>query len=195
MPTSRDGGPWVPSWIPISVNPDVGRGWVRVKRWADPPVAHGTATWYFLSTGYKGQEYSIENGVIVGETTWKSDGSVRDSYRLFAAYLDERGEGELLERLQYVDTKIYLPDDILVKVDRTSMANSLELRVPFLDHETVSFLFSLPSRLRMRGLEKKYILKQAVKGLLPPRIIGGRKRGFNVPVARWLRSVSTSNSS
>ncbi len=99
MPTSRDGGPWVPSWIPISVNPDVGRGWVRVKRWADPPVAHGTATWYFLSTGYKGQEYSIENGVIVGETTWKSDGSVLSQHRV----RDEHGNlvdpyGEKAER-------------------------------------------------------------------------------------------------
>jgi asparagine synthase (glutamine-hydrolysing) len=106
---------------------------------------------------------------------------------VFAEHFDACRGGDLLDRLQYVDVKVYLPDDILVKVDRTSMANSLEVRVPFLDHEVVAFVTSLPSSLRMRGLTKKYLLKLAVRDLLPPETVRGRKRGFNVPVGRWLR--------
>jgi len=111
----------------------------------------------------------------------------RDSFQAFATHFAAHKAGELLDRLQYVDTKVYLPDDILVKVDRMSMAHSLEVRVPFLDHEVVEFVASLPPDLRMHGLTKKYILKQAVCRLLPRDIVRGRKRGFNVPIGRWLR--------
>lgn len=114
--------------------------------------------------------------------------SGRESFRVFAERFEERRGGELLDRLQYADVKVYLPDDILVKVDRMSMAHSLEVRVPYLDHELVEFVFSLPSRLRLRGLTKKYILKKAIGSHLPPGIVGGRKRGFNVPIGRWLRT-------
>ena len=94
--------------------------------------------------------------------------------------------GDLLGRMQYVDTKLYLPDDILVKTDRMSMANSLEARVPFLDHRVVEFAAALPPDLRLRRLTKKYLLRRAFAGVLPPPVVRGRKRGFNVPVAAWL---------
>jgi asparagine synthase (glutamine-hydrolysing) len=110
-----------------------------------------------------------------------------DSFQVFARHFAAHPEGALLDRLQYVDIKLYLPDDILVKVDRMSMAHSLEVRVPFLDHEVVGFVAALPADLRMRGLSKKYILRQAVRKLLPRHIVHGRKRGFNVPIGRWLR--------
>jgi asparagine synthase (glutamine-hydrolysing) len=92
-----------------------------------------------------------------------------------------------LTKLQHIDLKIYLPDDILVKADRMSMANSLEARVPFLDHRVVEFAASLPSGLKIRGLTKKYILRRTMSRHLPAKILKGRKRGFNVPIAIWLR--------
>jgi asparagine synthase (glutamine-hydrolysing) len=110
-----------------------------------------------------------------------------DSFETFAGHFAQCTQRELLDRLQYVDIKVYLPDDILVKVDRMSMAHSLEVRVPFLDLDVVEFAASLPAAARVKGMTKKYILKQAVKRLLPSQIINGRKRGFNVPLAGWMR--------
>jgi asparagine synthase (glutamine-hydrolysing) len=110
-----------------------------------------------------------------------------DSFETFARHFAQCSQRELLDRLQYVDIKVYLPDDILAKVDRMSMAHSLEVRVPFLDLDVVTFAASLPSAARVNGWTKKFILKQAVKRLLPAQIINGRKRGFNVPLAGWMR--------
>jgi asparagine synthase (glutamine-hydrolysing) len=94
---------------------------------------------------------------------------------------------DVLTKLQHIDTKIWLPDDILVKADRMSMAHSLETRVPFLDHRVVEFAASLPPHLKLRRLTKKYILKRAMSGHLPSEVLKGKKRGFNVPVPIWLR--------
>jgi len=110
-----------------------------------------------------------------------------DSFGVFGQYFAQRRAEAPLDRMQYVDLKVYLPDDILTKVDRMSMANSLEVRVPLLDHEVVEFVMSLPPSLRMSGFAKKYVLKQAMRTLLPASVVGGRKRGFNVPVGRWIR--------
>jgi asparagine synthase (glutamine-hydrolysing) len=92
-----------------------------------------------------------------------------------------------LARLQDVDFAIYLVDDLLVKTDRASMAHSLEARVPFLDSVVTNFAFSLPARARVRGFSKKVLLRRAVAPLLPDRIVNGRKRGFSIPAAAWLR--------
>ena len=114
-------------------------------------------------------------------------GETADSFETFAGHFAQCSQRELLDRLQYVDIKVYLPDDILVKVDRMSMAHSLEVRVPFLDLDVVEFAASLPVRARVNGWTKKYLLRQAVRRLLPSQIINGRKRGFNVPLAGWMR--------
>src|SRR5262245_11339963 len=90
-----------------------------------------------------------------------------------------------LERLLYLDSKTYLPGDILVKVDRMSMANSLELRSPLLDHRLIEFAQTIPASLKLRGLETKYILKRAAAGLIPEEIINRPKQGFDVPIRRW----------
>ena len=92
-----------------------------------------------------------------------------------------------LARMQDVDLGIYLVDDLLVKTDRLSMAHSLELRVPFLDREVAEFAFSLPTRHKVRGLAKKRLLRQALAPLLPREIVHGRKQGFSIPIAAWLR--------
>ena len=94
---------------------------------------------------------------------------------------------ELLARLQDVDARTYLVDDLLVKTDRASMAHSLEARVPFLDVEVDSFAGALPTRLKVRGRRKKVLLRRAAEPLLPAEIVQGRKRGFSIPAAAWLR--------
>jgi asparagine synthase (glutamine-hydrolysing) len=89
--------------------------------------------------------------------------------------------------LQDVDFGIYLVDDLLVKTDRASMAHSLEARVPFLDTVVTNFAFSLPVRHKVRGLSKKRLLRKAAAPLLPKEVVHGRKRGFSIPAAAWLR--------
>ncbi len=111
---------------------------------------------------------------------------LEDPMRLYRDVYDCCPANDVISRLQHVDLKVYLPDDILVKADRMSMANSLELRVPFLDHRVVEFAASLPPRLKLRRLTKKYILRHAMARLLPPEILRGEKRGFNVPIPIWL---------
>ena len=92
-----------------------------------------------------------------------------------------------LARLQDIDFGIYLVDDLLVKTDRASMAHSLEVRVPFLDPLVTNFAFALPTRHKVRGLSKKVLLRKAVAPLLPREVVHGRKRGFSIPAAAWLR--------
>jgi asparagine synthase (glutamine-hydrolysing) len=86
----------------------------------------------------------------------------------------------------YFDVCTWLPNDVLVKVDRTSMAHSLEVRAPFLDHRLVEFAFSLPPGEHLRGLEKKRLLRRAMRGVLPDSILNRRKRGFSAPVGSWM---------
>lgn len=92
-----------------------------------------------------------------------------------------------LSRLLYVDLKSYLPGDILVKVDRMGMANSLETRAPLLDYRLVEFAASLPPHLKLKDRTTKYILKKSVSRLLPPDVLVRRKQGFSVPLAHWFR--------
>lgn len=96
-------------------------------------------------------------------------------------------EWSLLDRMLYIDTKTWLPDDLLVKADKMTMANSLELRVPLLDHHVLEFAASLPAHFKIQGRETKRVLKAACARLLPPAIVHRRKAGFPVPYDAWLR--------
>ena len=107
-----------------------------------------------------------------------------DIYR--ARYAETEG-ADPLARLQDVDFGIYLVDDLLVKTDRASMAHSLEARVPFLDSVVTNFAFALPAKHKVRGLSKKVLLRKAAAPLLPREVVHGRKRGFSIPAAAWLR--------
>jgi asparagine synthase (glutamine-hydrolysing) len=89
-------------------------------------------------------------------------------------------------RLLYLDAKTYLPGDILTKVDRMSMAVSLEARVPLLEHKLVEFVSRMPASLKMRGQESKYVFKRAVRGLVPDEILDRPKQGFGVPISEWI---------
>ncbi|MBT6052775.1 MAG: asparagine synthase (glutamine-hydrolyzing) [Candidatus Scalindua sp.] len=93
-----------------------------------------------------------------------------------------------LDEIIYCYSKFYLPDDILTKVDRASMATSLEVRSPFLDVEFAEFANRIPSRLKMKGLTRKYILKRSLQNKIPKEILYRKKKGFGIPLTRWLKN-------
>jgi len=93
-----------------------------------------------------------------------------------------------LDRALYVDAKFYMQNDVLTKVDRMSMANSLEVRSPLLDQKIMDFMASVPASLKLKGNRGKHILKEAMKSQLPSGIINRPKQGFSIPVGEWLRS-------
>lgn len=95
-------------------------------------------------------------------------------------------EADALQRMLYVDTKTWLVDNLLLKADKMTMAASVELRVPFLDHRLVEFATTLPAHLKIRDSQGKWVLKESLAGRLPDAIIHRRKLGFPVPVKRWL---------
>lgn len=111
-----------------------------------------------------------------------------DSLGVLQHYYDRAGTDDLLSRIQYVDIKTYLPDDILAKVDRASMAVSLEVRAPLLDHQLMEHVAAIPSSLKLRGRTGKYIFKKALEPVLPQEILYRSKQGFAVPLAQWFRA-------
>ncbi|MGH9944086.1 MAG: asparagine synthase (glutamine-hydrolyzing) [Pyrinomonadaceae bacterium] len=117
----------------------------------------------------------------------KRAGGGADVYAAARALYETCDATDAIERSQYLDTKLYLAEDILTKVDRTSMAVSLEVRAPFLDRRVVEFAAALPLSYKLRGLNTKYILKQAIAPLVPRFVTRRGKKGFGVPVAEWLK--------
>ncbi len=106
----------------------------------------------------------------------------------FAVHFENCNQYEGINRDLYLDLKTYMVDDILVKVDRMSMAASLEVRAPLLDYKIVEFAFSLPSHFKVRGPVTKWFFKKAMEGILPDEIIYRRKEGFSIPIKNWLRT-------
>lgn len=111
----------------------------------------------------------------------------QDSSRLLENWFAAANGAGVLDATLLTDQMTYLPNDLLVKVDIASMANSLEARSPFLDHKVIEFAASLPENLKMRGFETKSLLKKAAARLVPPDVIYRRKMGFGVPVGKWFR--------
>ena len=101
--------------------------------------------------------------------------------------MEQCDDGDSLLQGQFVDIGLYLPGDILTKVDRTSMAHSLEVRAPFLDHEFVEWGVRLPAALKLKGTEGKWILKKSLEGLLPREILYRTKQGFATPLTQVFR--------
>jgi len=93
-----------------------------------------------------------------------------------------------LDQMLYVDAKVWLPDDLLIKADKMTMANGLELRVPFLDHKLVEFAATLPNASKLSGKGEKTMLRKAMRGVLPDAIIDRPKKGFPIPIESWLRT-------
>lgn len=109
-----------------------------------------------------------------------------DSYEVHEQHHRAGAGFDRVTRFQYTDANVYLVDNVLTKIDRLSMAHSLEVRVPLLTTPVMEFAFSLPGRLKMPGYRTKRLLRQAMAPALPSRIAGMRKRGFNAPLPRWL---------
>ncbi|MBI3895003.1 MAG: asparagine synthase (glutamine-hydrolyzing) [Acidobacteria bacterium] len=120
-----------------------------------------------------------------------SDGKARDPEEKlrehFLPYFRQVEGRSPLDRMLYADTKIWLPDDILLKADKMTMANALELRVPFLDHKLVEFCAGLPTKFKLHGFQDKFLLRQAMGKVLPKPILERPKKGFPVPTGEWLR--------
>ncbi len=114
------------------------------------------------------------------------DAGLAPTLRLFEGAAADVDPADLLTRLLAVDTRIGLEGDMLVKADRMTMAVSLEGRVPLLDHPLVEFVARIPSRLKMKGFEKKYLLRRVMRSRLPKETLDGPKQGFNVPIPAWI---------
>jgi asparagine synthase (glutamine-hydrolysing) len=173
----------------------------RLARWARPVVERLPSSSAKASFDYKAKRFvrgahlpPLERHhawkeIFSSEARTELTGrrSAFDPVELLRARFAETEGAELLARLQDVDLGLYLVDDLLVKTDRASMAHSLEARVPFLDPVVTNFALALPTRHKVRGLRKKVLLRKAVEPLVPGKILGGRKRGFSIPAAAWLR--------
>ncbi|MCW6037234.1 asparagine synthase (glutamine-hydrolyzing) [Spirulina subsalsa FACHB-351] len=114
--------------------------------------------------------------------------SEKDTYHIAFQHQHNSQAQEAVNQLLYCDLKMYLEGDILPKVDRASMANSLEVRVPLLNHTLVEYVAQIPHSMKLHGLTTKYILKQTMKNHLPPQVLRRGKKGFNMPVAKWFTS-------
>lgn len=124
---------------------------------------------------------------LVNEETKHRIGDYHPFY-ITKDYYEKADTEDHFAKILYTDLKTYLPGDILVKVDRMSMANSLEVRAPMLDHKVIEFAARIPYWLKYKGTEKKYILKQAFKDILPGETLHRKKMGFSVPLADWFRT-------
>jgi len=139
--------------------------------------------------------FYITNSMINNETwlalaterTKEELGSYHPSTQTVDKYNQADGQDHL-SKILYTDMKTYLPGGILVKVDRMSMANSLEVRAPILDYKLMEFAATVPSKFKFKEGEKKYLLKEAFKKYLPDDILYRKKMGFSVPLASWLRN-------
>ncbi len=155
----------------------------RFKRFAQgaaqAPDDLGHYRWMvYLGAGAKRRLYTPTlQSALVASDVYRP---VRDALRRYSS-------DDLLNRQLYTDLSVYLVDDILVKVDRMSMATSLETRAPFLDGEVMELAFSMAGSLKIRDGERKWILKRAMRGILPERILTRRKEGFSIPMKNWLR--------
>jgi len=135
-------------------------------------------------------EFSYLNKLFSDDLKSDLQGNFSETYpdfSLFRHYYDHCNVDDYLTRIQYLDTKVYLSEDILTKVDRASMLCSLETRAPLLDHEVLELAARIPSDLKMKGGETKYMLKKSLEGILPENILYRKKMGFGVPLVHWFK--------
>ena len=188
--------------------------WIeRIKRMAGPLTGalSGTLSLLYKLTGY----WRLGNYLPLLKTPFESYYYSRSSspFRFFNAHSQELYSGDfsastskqyslrpvtqlleqsrsddLLSRMLYVDTKTWLPDDLLVKADKMTMANSVELRVPLLDHKLLEFAATLPSNFKINGFSMKYVAKRCLAKQIPVEILERKKAGFPVPYENWLRT-------
>jgi asparagine synthase (glutamine-hydrolysing) len=187
---------WIRSWLPAGIRQPVFGALASLYPKADwaPRVFRGKATFqnlarcpvaaYFRSVSGCTPELKID--LLHRDITHQLRGY--DSLDVLREYYEKSDTEDLLSRVQYVDIKTYLTDDILAKVDRASMAVSLEVRAPILDHKLMELAASIPSSLKLRGMNGKYIFKGSLQDTLPKSALNRKKMGFGVPLAQWFRN-------
>jgi asparagine synthase (glutamine-hydrolysing) len=154
---------------------------VRSLRHLGLPPDHACARKH----GYTQFDDAAKGALYSGDFAASIAGS--DPYEPFRRAYAACDSPDPMDRVMYVDVKTYLADDILTKVDKMSMAVSLEARVPLLDHKLVEFAARVPSSLKLRGGVGKHLLRQVLHRHVPPSVLAGPKHGFTVPIAQWLR--------
>jgi len=181
-------------------------------RWVPQPVDHilqSLAGWLPKSDANMSLDFRARRGLralkhqpALWNPLWLAPASLADLKDLFAdpspredlyAEVLTTWEGSdsphLVDRVLEFYTRYYLGDQLLAKTDRAAMLNGLEVRSPFLDYDLVDFVRRLPWTTKMKGKTRKWILKKAMEGLLPPHIIHRKKKGFGIPLSAWLRGI------
>lgn len=182
-------------WVPTI-------GWDIARQYIDKliPVNHDKVSFdYKLKQFIKGQKLNADQAHLFWRTIFdKSEKfeivtpeiaremSSVNPFEYHFSKLAEVPDAHYLDRAMYLDLKTWLPDDILTKVDRATMAHSLESRAPFLDRKIVEFCANLPVNFKMNGFNKKYLLKKSQKNILPKSVLQQKKKGFNAPLAKWM---------
>jgi len=182
---------WLPAWFRAGVLRPLGRVYPKAD-WMPRPLR---ARYFLQNLGT-----TFERAYFADLSLFRSDEKARllsdelkaglgghDPFRPFARHFDRVRGLDALSQLLYVDLKTWLANDMLVKVDRMSMANGLEIRCPLLDHRLIEFAATVPSELKYRGRTSKYLLKRHLEGRVPSSVIHRPKQGFEIPLARWLR--------
>jgi len=183
---------WLPAWFRAGVLRPLGRVYPKAD-WMPRPLR---ARYFLQNLGT-----TFERAYFADLSLFRTDEKGRllsdelkaalgghDPFRPFARHFERVRGLDALSQLLYVDLKTWLANGMLVKVDRMSMANGLEIRCPLLDHRLIEFAATVPSELKYRGRISKYLLKRHLEGRVPSSVIHRPKQGFEIPLARWLRS-------
>lgn len=183
---------WLPAWVRAGILGPLGAVYPKAD-WLPRPFRAR----YFLQnlgTTFERAYFSdlsifrSEEKVALFSRDFRSQLNGHDSFDGFARHFQRVRGLDPLSQLLYVDLKTWLANDILVKVDRMSMANSLEVRSPLLDHKVIEFAATVPPDLKYRGRTSKYLLKRHLEGRVPRSVIYRPKQGFEIPLAEWLRN-------
>lgn len=183
------------AWIPLGLRRALGNG---LQEWlpADRGSVLGNLCRYGKSLGRTcalpiGEQYlgllSVLSKDLVRSLFQTKPGTSDPGEELITLY-DHAPASAPLDRLAYVDMKTVLPESLLLLTDKMGMANSLEIRVPFLDNRVVDLMRHIPSQYRLRGFQLKRLLKASLKGVVPDFVLARSKRGFGMPIGTWLRS-------
>ena len=142
------------------------------------PAPERWMNWFGVFNG------QLKNNLLSASTKASVD---NDSSQAFRRWLEKNPQRDDLSSMLYLDTKIWLPDNLLMKGDKMTMAASLESRIPLLDYKLIEFAASIPSHIKVKPFKTKYLLKRAYADFLPESILTRKKMGFNVPISNWFR--------
>ena len=134
-------------------------------------------------------ESKYTNPLSILSPKWLKELKEKDPFKRYKeVYHQYPHDIDPIQALFYTDAQIILKDTFLEKVDKATMANSMEVRVPFLDKELTDFILSIPASLKVKNGEPKYLLKKALEGIVPDKVLFGKKKGFGVPYEYWLKT-------